>query len=170
MAEKKSQVNRGIKKGVDTELFKDHVICTKCGKDVEFTLESQLFVNCPRCGKKLERNLKKETAEGKQVIREDIKRRGKGAILSFASFLTFVGLIYLGVALFTGLIADNWLFAMIPLPLFIISLITTIMLKKSVSLKVRLGCKIMFIINIVLIAAAVAVIFDPIREFLPWVK
>jgi len=164
MAEKVTQVNKGIKKDVATELFKEIVVCNKCDKEVEFTLESQLFLNCPRCGKKLQRNLKKEVKEGKQIIKEDIKRRGKGEILAFTTFLTVVGLTYLIVALFTGLIAKTWLFSLIPLPLFFIALISNIVTSKSISVKIRFFSKIMLIVNAVMIAVAILAIFPEVRD------
>ena len=163
MSSKPSQVNKGIKKGVETELFKEIVICNRCDKEVEFTLESELFRKCPRCGKKLDRNIKKETKEGKKVIKEDIKRRGKGKILAFANFIAFVGFVYLIVALATNLIASSWWYALIPQPLFIVSLISTFITKQSVSMKVRFYSRILFIVSIVLIVIAVAAIFPEIR-------
>jgi len=91
-APKKTGVNKGIEKGVEKEQFKDEVVCKKCGKEIEFTLGSKLFVKCPRCNARVERDLKAENKKANKIIKWDILRRSKKAQLSVGFFLTLLGL------------------------------------------------------------------------------
>jgi len=90
-APKKTGVNKGIQKGVNEEQFEDRVICKKCGKAVDFTLGSKLFVKCPRCNARVERDLKAENRKANKIIKWDILRRSKKAQLIFGLFLVILG-------------------------------------------------------------------------------
>jgi len=90
-APKKTGVNKGIQKGVSEDQFQDRVICKKCGKEIDFTLTSQLFVRCPRCNKRMERCLKDEHKRANKIIKWDILRRSKKAQLIFGLFLVIAG-------------------------------------------------------------------------------
>jgi DNA-directed RNA polymerase subunit RPC12/RpoP len=119
---KKTGVNKGIEQGMSPEDFSDMVVCKKCGKDVEFTLGSKLFMKCPRCGARIERNLKKEEQQAKGIIKDDIKRRNKHAWLSVGFFLTIVSIAYSIAGFFTNLFLNgDWYLALFALPLIVIS-------------------------------------------------
>jgi len=87
----KTGVNKGIEKGVAEQQFQDKVICKKCGKELEFTLGSQLFIRCPRCNKRTERNLKTENKKANRIITLDILSRSKRLFLAVGLFLVVIG-------------------------------------------------------------------------------
>lgn len=90
-APKKSGVNKGIEKGVAEEKFEDRVICKKCGKGVDFTIGSKLFLKCPRCNTRVERNLKSENKKANKIIRWDVFLRSKKTQLVFGLILVILG-------------------------------------------------------------------------------
>lgn len=114
-APKKTGVNKGIQKGVTEAQFNDKVICKKCGKEIEFTLGSQLFVKCPRCNKRMERNLKEENRRANRIIKWDILRRSKKAQLIFGLFWVIAG---------AGFNILNFFFAWIPANLWGLGFLT----------------------------------------------
>ena len=120
-APKKTGVNKGIEKGVNEEQFNDKVICKKCGKEIEFTLGSQLFVKCPRCGKRMERNLKHENKKANRIIKWDLLRRSKKAQLSFGFTLIVLALIFNIVAYFAGWFTEYWWIRFASVPFLVLA-------------------------------------------------
>jgi DNA-directed RNA polymerase subunit RPC12/RpoP len=115
-APKKTGVNQGIEKGVSEEKFNSKVICKKCGKEIEFTLGSQLFVKCPRCNARVERDLKAENKQAKKIIKWDVLLRSKKTQLSIGFFLTILALVLNMVAYLAEWFTPYWWirFATIP--------------------------------------------------------
>ena len=171
-APKKTGVNRGIEKGVATQQFESRVICKKCGKDVEFTLGSELFVRCPRCNKRMERDLKQENKKANRIISLDILRRSKRAQLSLGFFLTVAVLVYNIVGFLTDLFAGgNWWLGLLGIPFIVLSYFLIKGTKTgSASAKYRFYARLALIVNfavlLVIIATSVPLFADWIREFL----
>ena len=90
-APKKTGVNKGIEKGVAEEKFDSRVICKKCGKEIDFTLGSKLFIKCPRCNARVERCLKAENKQAKKIISLDILSRSKRLYLALGLVLVILG-------------------------------------------------------------------------------
>jgi len=138
-AVKATGVNKGIKHGVEAEQFEGRVICKKCGKDIEFTLGSELFLKCPRCRNKVERDLKSENKESKKIIKFDLLRRSKKYLLHFGVLLTALALTYNIFGFFSSLFANHgWWLALVSLPLVALSVACTRITRlKSASKKYR---------------------------------
>lgn len=168
---KKTGVNKGIEKGVSTQQFKDMVICKKCGKEVEFTLGSQLFLKCPRCNARIERDLKKEEKKAKKIIKWDILRRSKKAQLSFGFTLTILALVYNTIGFFAGMFDEMWWLGLFSVPFVILSYFLMKGTRKgSASVKYRFYAWLALIINLcvllVIIATSVPLIADELHEFI----
>jgi len=88
---KKTGVNKGIEKGVSEEKFDGRVICKKCGKEINFTLGSKLFVKCPRCNARVERDLKQENKKANRIISLDILSRSKRLYLAVGLVIVILG-------------------------------------------------------------------------------
>jgi hypothetical protein len=102
----KTGVNKGIAQGMDKEQFEGKVICKKCGKDIEYTLGSTLFLRCPRCNKRLERCLKDEDKKAKKLISLDIMSRSKRMWLAIGLALVLIGAGFNILNFFMALIPD----------------------------------------------------------------
>ena len=163
---KPTGVNKGIKEGIDPEKFKGRVICKKCGKDIEFTLESELFRKCPRCGARVERDIEAETAEAKKIIKYDIMKRAKKFTLHFGIFLTAVALAWNITGFFTGLFAGNfWWLAMLSLPLIALSYaLTRVTRLKSASKRYKFFAWLALVLNLIALAAVVVTAVPVINE------
>jgi|GEM_PF-1704571 len=175
-APKKTGVNKGIEKGVAEEQFTDKVICKKCGKEIGFTLGSELFLKCPRCGARVERDIKAEEKKAKKIIKEDVLRRSKKAQLSVGFGLTLIALAYNIVGFFSGWFADAWVtngwwFELFSVPLVLFSFFLIKDTKEtSASAKYRFFARLALIINfvamLVIAATTVPYLADKIHEFL----
>ena len=173
---KKTGVNKGIEKGVSTEQFKDEVVCKKCGKEVQFTLGSQLFLKCPRCNARVERDIKREEKQAKKIIKWDILRRSKKAQLSFGFMLTILAIGYNVLGFFLGWFGDAWVtngwwFGLLSIPFVIISYFCIKGTKKgSASAKYRFYARLALIVNfialLIIVATCVPFVSDKVHEFL----
>ena len=168
---KKTGVNKGIEKGVSTEQFKDLVICKKCGKEVEFTLGSTLFLKCPRCNARVERDIKREEKQAKKIIKWDILRRSKKAQLAFGFFLTVLAAGYNILGFFLGWFEPNWWMGLFSIPFIIIAYFCIRGTKtQSASKKYKfyawLAGWVVLAAIIVVVATTVPAIADWIRDFL----
>ena len=174
-APKKTGVNKGIEKGVNEQQFQDKVICKKCGKEVDFTLGSTLFLKCPRCDARVERDLKKEEKKANKIIKWDILWRSKKAQLSFGFTLTLLAAGYNILGFFLGWFQDTWVnngwwFGLFSAPFIIISYFCIKGTKTgSASLKYRFYARLALIVNfaalLVIIATTVPFLSDKISEF-----
>lgn len=155
---KASGVNKAMQEGVAPSEFTSRVICKKCGKDIEFTLGSELFLKCPRCQNRVERNLADENKGAKKIIKYDILRRSKKYLLQFGFVLTLLVLAYNTVGFFCGLFDDGkWWLALLSLPFVAIAYVfVRITYKKSASKKYRVFSFITF--GLVALTAAVVVV------------
>ena len=162
-------VNKGIEKGVATSQFEGRVICKKCGKDIEFTLGTELHRKCPRCGAVVERNIKHEEHQAGKIIKWDILRRSKKTWLLFGLFLAGVAVAYNIAGFFTCLFADGrWWLALMSIP-FIVGAYFCIRVtrKKSASGKYKFFA---WTAGGVLILAAALVVVTAIPELSEKVK
>jgi uncharacterized C2H2 Zn-finger protein len=159
-------VNQGLKQGLTPDDFKSRVICKKCGKDIEFTLGSELFVRCPRCNAKIERDLATENKEAKKIIKFDIFRRSKRYHLHIGFIFTLIALAYNTVGFFAGLFAgDMWWLALVSLPLVLLSYaLVRVTRYKSASRKYRFFAWLALILNTVALAAVVITAVPYINE------
>jgi len=114
-APKKTGVNKGIEKGVAEEKFEDRVICKKCGKAVDFTIGSKLFIKCPRCNTRVERCLKAENKKANRIIKIDVLLRSKKTQLIFGLALVILG---------AGFNVLNFFFEWIPANLWALGFLT----------------------------------------------
>ena len=172
MNKKATGVNKGLKEGMQPEQFEGRVICKKCGKDIEFTLQSELFQKCPRCGKVVERQAKDETKRAGRIIKWDILRRSKRAMLRIGAFLSVVAITYNLTGFFTGLFnkplgnGTFWWLALLSLPLVVLAYFcmrTTYV--KSASKKYKFFAWLSF--SLVIIALALIVI-TAVPDFNKW--
>jgi len=170
-APKKTGVNKGIQKGVTEEQFNDKVICKKCGKEIEFTLTSQLFVKCPRCNKRMERNLKEEHRRANKIIKWDILRRSKKAQLIFGLFWVILGAGFCVLNFFFDWIPANlWGLGFLALlPIILGAYFIMITRKQSASKKYKFyawlaGWIVLAAIAVTLIS--IPAVADYVREFL----
>jgi len=135
---KKTGVNKGIEKGVAEKEFEDRVICKKCGKGIDFTLGSKLFVKCPRCNARVERNLKHENKKANKIIKWDILRRSKKAQLIFGLFWVILGAGFVIANFFLDFLGDLWYLGFLALlPIFLGSYFIMITRKNSASKKYK---------------------------------
>ena len=170
-APKKTGINKGIEKGVSEEQFKDRVICKKCGKEIDFTLGSKLFLKCPRCAARVERNLKDEEKKAKKVIKWDILRRSKKAQLSFGFTVMLLAVGYNILGFFQGWFDPNWFFGLFSLPFIVLSYFCIRGTKTgSASLKYRFYARLALIVNfvalLIIIATCAPFLSDKINELL----
>ena len=169
-APKKTGINKGIEKGVSEAQFQDKVICKKCGKEIEFTLGSQLFLKCPRCNARVERDIKKEEKQAKKIIKWDVLRRSKKARLSFGFLLTVLSLKFNIIGFFSGWFDVNWWLALLPLPFVIVSHLCAMGTKTGASAKYRFYARLALIVNFVAIlviaATSTPFISDMINDFI----
>ena len=136
-----------------TEKVQGRVICPKCGKDIEYTKAVELFQNCPRCGAPLGRDMNKETAEVKKVIKYDFIRRTKKYFLPLGLFITALCVAYNIVGFFTQLFVRHWWLALITLPFVSVSiLITNYSRLASTSKKWRIIAWLVVMLNVAAIA------------------
>jgi len=123
---KPTGVNRAVKEGMDTDQFQGRVICKKCGKDIEFTKGSELFLKCPRCKNKIERDLATEDKEVKKVIKYDILRRSKKYLLQIGFVITCGAIAYNIVGFFSEWFTSGyWWLALLSLPFVALSFACT---------------------------------------------
>jgi len=118
-APKKTGVNKGIEQGMSPEQFESRVICKKCGKDIEFTLGSKLFLKCPRCNARVERCLKDENKKAKRIISLDILSRSKRLCLVIGLALVILG---------AGFNIFNFFYPVIPANLWGLGFLTLILI------------------------------------------
>ena len=130
-APKKTGVNKGIEKGVSEEQFNGKVICKKCGKEVEFTLGSKLFVKCPRCNARVERDLKSENKKANKIIKWDILRRSKKAQLAFGLFLVVLGAGFVVLNFFLNFLGDMWWLGFAGLPFILVGALFIMITRKN---------------------------------------
>jgi hypothetical protein len=116
-AAKPTGINQGIQEGMSPEQFQGRVICKKCGKDIEFTLGSQLFQRCPRCNIRVERDIASEEKQARKIVKWDILRRSKKTMLTLGFILTLGAIAYNVIGHFTDIFDDgHWWFALFSLP------------------------------------------------------
>jgi hypothetical protein len=115
---KKTGVNKGIEKGVSEEKFDSRVICKKCGKEIDFTLGSKLFLKCPRCNTRVERCIDNENKKAKKIISLDILSRSKRLYLAIGLVLVILGGGFNVLNFFFGWIPE-W-YGLLTLPLIFI--------------------------------------------------
>jgi len=170
MAKQKSStpsgVNKGIQQGMQPEDFRGRVICKKCGKDIEFTLESELFQKCPRCKNKVERCLDAEGQEAKKIIKFDLLRRSKKYLLHIAIFIVSLAIAYNITGFFAGLFAENlWWLGLLSLPLVAVSYIfARVGMKKSAAKRYKVLGWIAVGLNLVALALIVVTAVPYINE------
>jgi len=165
---KPTGVNKGIKEGIDPEEFQGRVICKKCGKDIEFTLGSELFLKCPRCKNKVERDLKTEQKEAKKIIKYDILRRSKKYILHFGFLLTIGAIAYNLVGFLTEWFSSGyWWLGLMSLPFVVLSSICTfITRKKSASKLYKMFAWVVWGLNLAALALIIVTSIPQLNEML----
>jgi len=151
---KPTGVNEAIKDGLDPNQFQGRVICKKCGKDIEFTKGSELFLRCPRCHAKVERDLKEENQEVQKVIKYDLLRRSKRYLLQIGFVLTCIAIAYCAVGFFSEWFTSrDWWLALLALPFVAISFaFTRITRLKSATKRYRVFAWLALILNVIALA------------------
>ena len=163
---KPTGVNKGIKEGIDPKEFQGRVICKKCGKDIEFTLGSELFLRCPRCKGKIERDIKSEGKEAEKIIKFDLFRRSKKYLLQISFVLTSIAIAYNITGFFCGLFEPPlWWLALMSLPLVAVSYVcAAVARKKSAAKRYRIWAWVAVGLIGFAIAAIVVTVIPDINE------
>jgi len=128
------------KSDLTPEDFKGRVICKKCGKDIDFTLGSELFQKCPRCNGKIDRDIVAEDKQAKKIIKFDILRRAKKYTLEFGVFFALAAIAWNIIGFYGEWFEDGkWWLALLSLPFIAISYICTRITRlKSASKRYRI--------------------------------
>jgi len=170
----KTGVNKGIEQGMSKEQFEGRVICKKCGKDIEYTLGSKLFLKCPRCGKRVERCLKDEEKKAKKIIKLDILLRSKRTHLIAGLIFVILGagftVLNFCLAVFAGtpIIPNNlWGLGFLTLPFILFgAFLIGITRRKSASKKYKFFA----ILSGLLVLIAIAITTICIPDVANWVR
>jgi len=173
-APKKTGVNKGIEKGVSEEKFDGRVICKKCGKEIDFTLGSKLFLKCPRCNVRVERCIDDENKKANKIIKMDVLLRSKRThlIAGLVFVILGAGFVVLNfcLAVFggTAIIPNNlWGLGFLALPFILFgAFLIGITRRKSASKKYRFFA----ILSGILVIIALAITTICIPDVADWVR